>query len=94
MKTVKLSNGFQCKVNEQIVNDMELIDLLAETKEDGSIYADVVKKIFGEEQKQKLYDAIRTKDGIVPLANLDGETYSVTDAVTEVLTSLGPEGKN
>lgn len=94
MKTVKLSNGFECKINEQVVNDMELIDLLAETKEDGSVYADVVNKIFGDEQKKKLYEIIRTKDGIVPLANLDGKTYSITDAVTEVLTALGTEGKN
>ena len=68
--------------------------LYVRTKNLLNVVADVVKKIFGEEQKQKLYDAIRTKDGIVPLANLDGETYSVTDAVTEVLTALGPEGKN
>lgn len=94
MKTVKLSNGFECEVNEQVVNDMELIDLLAATKEDGSVYAEVVKKIFGEEQKKKLYDAIRTKDGLVPMANLDGKTYSITDAVTEALTALGTEGKN
>ena len=94
MKTIKLSNGFTCKVNEQVANDMELVDLLAATKEDGTKYSDVVQKIFGKEQKAKLYDAIRTKDGIVPLVNADGETYSITDAVTEVMTALGPEGKN
>ena len=72
----------------------ELLDLLAETKKDGSVYSDVVKKIFGEEEKQKLYDALRTEDGIVPLINSDGNTYSITDAVAEVMGALGPEGKN
>ena len=88
MEEIKLSNGFQCKVNEKLANDMELIDLLAKSKTDGSIYSDVVLKIFGEEQRNKLYDKIR-KDGIVPLVNDDGETFSITDAVTEVLTALG-----
>jgi hypothetical protein len=94
MKTVQLSNGFECEVNEKVLNDMELLDLLAETKKDGSAYSDVVKKIFGDEEKQKLYDALRTEDGIVPLINTDGKTYSITDAVTEVMGALGPEGKN
>ena len=94
MKKVKLSNGFECEVNEKVVNDMELLDLLAETKKDGSVYSDVVRKIFGEEEKKKLYDALRTEDGIVPLINTDGNTYSITDAVTEVMGALGPEGKN
>lgn len=93
MKTITLSNGFKCKVNENVANDMDLITLLRETKDDATAYVDVVEKIFGDQTK-KLYDSIRTKDGVVPMATLDGVEYSVTDAVTEVLTALGPEGKN
>lgn len=94
MKTVKLPNGFKCEVNENVANDMELVDMLAATKTDGSIYSDIVLKIFGKEQRDKLYDSIRTEDGIVPLIKEDGIEYSITDAVTDVLSALGPEGKN
>lgn len=94
MKTITLSNGFKCKVSENVANDMELLDLLSATKEDGTAYSSIVLKIFGKEQRDKLYDSIRTKDGIVPLATGEGIEYSVTDAVTDVLKALGAEGKN
>lgn len=94
MKSITLSNGFKCKVNENVANDMELLDLLKETKEDGTAYSDIVLKIFGKEQRDKLYDSIRTKDGIVPLIKSEDADYSITDAVTEILTALGTSGKN
>lgn len=93
MKTIKLANGFKCQIDERILNDMELVDLLAESKEDGTVYSQVVLKIFGKEQRDKLYDSIR-KNGIVPLINNDGETYSISDAVADVMAALGPSAKN
>lgn len=94
MKKVTLSNGFECKIDENIINDMRLIDLLAGSKEDGTLYSEVVLMIFGKEQRDSLYKSIATKSGIVPMVNTDGKTYSVTDAVTEVMTAIGPAGKN
>ncbi len=94
MKSITLSNGFKCKVNENVANDMELLDLLSETKEDGTAYSEIILKIFGKEQRDKLYDVIRTKDGIVPLIKSENIDFSITDAVTEVLTALGTPGKN
>lgn len=93
MKAIKLSNGFKCKIDERIVNDMELVDLLKASKEDATVFSDVVLKIFGEEQRGELYEAVR-KDGIVPMINTDGETYSINDAIAEVMEALGEEGKN
>lgn len=91
---VKLTNGFKCEINENLANDMELIDLLAEAKEDATCYSKVVLKVFGQEQRDKLYDVLRKEDGTVPTANLDGNTYSITDAVNEAVLAIGPAGKN
>lgn len=89
MKAIKLSNGFQCKVNENVANDFELIKLLRKAQDDALVYYDVAVKILGDEkQLKKLEDSIR-KDGIVPVANNDGKTYSLTDAITEILSALG-----
>ena len=92
MKQIKLSNGTTVKINENVVNDMELVDLLSEAQEDGTKYSAVVEKIFGKEKK-KLYNAIR-KDGIVPIASTKEGEYSIADAISEVMEQLGTAGKN
>lgn len=93
MKDIKLSNGFECKVDERIANDFELIQMLADAKEDATVYPKVVLKIFGKKQIEKLFESLR-KDGIVPTVNLDGKTYSVADAITDAVMAVGGDVKN
>ena len=93
MKDIKLSNGFECKVDERIANDFELIQMLADAKKDVTVYPEVVLKIFGEKQTKKLFESLR-KDGIVPTANLDGKTYSMADAVADAVMAAGGDVKN
>ena len=84
----ELKNGFKFDVDPEILDDMELIDALAKVQgEDATAISVVVQKIFGEDQRQALYDSVRTENGRVPI-------QSVVNAVVEIFEALGEAGKN
>ena len=84
----ELKNGFKFDVDPAILDDMELIDALAKVQgEDATAISVVVQKIFGEDQRQALYDSVRTENGRVPI-------QSVVNAVVEIFEALGEAGKN
>ena len=84
----KLENGFEFEVDENILDNMELIDVLAEADQGNPL---MVSKAFtmvlGTEQKKTLYDTIRLEDGRVPVE-------TALTALTDVITALGEDGKN
>lgn len=89
MKNIQLSNGFKCKIDESVLDNMELVDALAEMRsdEDALGISQVVTLILGKDTKKKLYDSVRTKDGRVPVA-------AVSDLIKEIFEQLGDTGKN
>jgi hypothetical protein len=88
MKKIVLENGLELEVNEQCLNNMELLDALEEmTEGDELSMSKVVKLMLGKENRKKLYDSIRHKDGRVPLEDVD-------KCLTEIMMLLGEQGKN
>lgn len=87
MKKGTLENGFKYEVDENILDDMELLDALAEAEENPLKISIVSKKILGTEQRKRLYDHIRREDGTVPVEE-------ASQAIADILESLGDEGKN
>ena len=88
MKKGKTKSGFSYAIDENILDDMELIDAMAMAQgEDPTQISTVVLKIFGEDQRKKLYDHVRTKDGRVPVND-------VAEIITEIIESMGDDGKN
>lgn len=87
MKKGTLENGFKYEVDENILDDMELLDALAEAEENPLKISIVSKKILGTEQRKRLYDHIRRKDGTVPVEE-------ASQAIADILEALGEEGKN
>ncbi|MBQ1296214.1 MAG: hypothetical protein IIY21_19360 [Clostridiales bacterium] len=93
MKSGKLQNGFKFKVDEASLDDMELLEDLAEIDKGNILkYPSAIERILGKEQKAKLYDKIR-----------DPETGKVTatatsEALTEIIEVLNSQtedaGKN
>ena len=59
---------------------MELIDLLVDVEENPLLISKVASKLLGAEQKQSLYDHLRTKKGNVPIEK-------VTNAIVEIFNS-------
>jgi len=87
MKTVKLTNGFEVKVEPDELNDMYFVEALAEIETDVLALPKVMKMMLGDEQKKALYKSLEDENGRVPIE-------AITDAITEIMTKAGEESKN
>lgn len=88
MKKIVLENGLKLEVDEKSLNNMELLDALEEMTDGNELaISKVVKLMLGKENRKKLYDFIRDKDGRVPLEIVD-------KCLTEIMLLLGDKGKN
>ena len=88
-RKITLNSGLELDVDESAMNDMELLEALADL-DDGNGYAipRVCKLLLGEENKKKLYDSLRKGgNGRVPIT-------SAVDALKEIMDKLGDSGKN
>ena len=88
MKSVELKNGLRLEMEENVMDNMELVDVLADaSNEDPLAVSRMIKLVLGNENKKKLYDALRTEDGRVPVT-------AVSDALKEIFEAFGEAGKN
>lgn len=80
-------SGFSFCVDENFVNDMEVVDILADSSIDDAFRASMlIKKLLPGDQRKALYDHVR-KDGRVPVDE-------VVAAVADIFASMGGLGKN
>ncbi len=82
----KLKSGFEYRIEESALDNMELLDLIVEVDENTLAISKVIKMLLGDEQRNKLYDHLRTEKGNVPV-------MAVSEAVVEILKSSN-QGKN
>ena len=81
-------SGFVFEIDETVMDNMELVDLIAESDTDNPlVISKIAKLILGKEMREKLYDHLRTEDGRVP-------TQLVFEAIGEIFTAFGQPGKN
>ena len=86
--TGKLENGFEYEVDDAVLDDMEMVDALSEAQSTNPLaLSTVISKLLGDEQKKALYDAVRRKDGTVPIED-------ITQSIVTIFQSIGDEGKN
>lgn len=79
--------GFSFSVDENCMNDMELVDILADASVDEVFrVSHVLKRLLPGDQRGALYDHLRT-DGRVPVE-------SVAAAVEDIFAAMGQAGKN
>ena len=87
-KEVTTKSGFKCKIDKSVLDDMELVDAMAEAQGDDPLkFTIVINKILGEKNKKKLYDHLRAKNGTVPIEATSNE-------IVEIFEALGDDGKN
>ena len=88
MKEVKLSDGFTLELADDIMNNMELVDALAEMTNDSDVLtvSKVSRLILGHDNRKLLYNHLRTEDGRVPVEK-------VSAAIKEIFAAY-KDGKN
>ena len=78
----KTSTGFEFDIEDERLDDMELVDIMAEIDENPLLMPKLCKMLLGEEQKKRLYDQLRSEDGRVPIE-------ATTNAIQEIFDSPG-----
>ena len=78
----KTSTGFEFDIEDERLDDMELVDIMAEIDENPLLMPKLCKMLLGEEQKKRLYDHLRFEDGRVPIE-------ATTNAIQEIFNSPG-----
>lgn len=88
MFTGTTKSGFQFEIPEENFDDMELLDALAEA-DGGNVAAmpKAVRLLLGKEQKEKLYNHLRTEKGNVPIQKFFNE-------IEDIFAIKGQSGKN
>ena len=78
-----LECGFEYEIDESVYEDMEFLDALSEMTENGLKFSTVVKMLFGEEQRNKLYKQLKSS-GIKPTIEVIGDiVYEIITATDE-----------
>lgn len=68
MRQVTTKSGFCLEIEEERLNNMELLDALADLDEgNGAALSTVLRLLLTREQKKALYDRLRTPGGTVPI---------------------------
>lgn len=87
MITGTTSNGFAYSVDPAFMEDMELVDALAEMDRNQLAVSVVVLKILGKEQRAALYEHLRDDSGRVPIK-------AVEAVIMEIFAAMGQPAKN
>lgn len=86
MTKVKTSSGFEYEIDEENLNDMRLLDLVAEISNGDTTKLPLMISMVLGDQKEKLYKNLEDEKGRVPIQKAD-------DEITEIFT-LVKTGKN
>lgn len=87
MRRGTTQSGFTFEIDEQKLNDMRFMELLKKAQTDSLMFPEVLDRMLGEEQKEKLYSHLENEDGIVPID-------ATVDIVTEIMNIAGDDTKN
>lgn len=84
MIKVKTESGFECEINENVLDDAEILDVFVELDDGNPVHiTTAVKKILRDDYK-RLYDHIRTDDDRVPLTALAAEMAEIVNKASEI----------
>lgn len=87
MRQINLKCGLACELPDDVMDNMELVDALAECDENNPlVLARICRLLYGDKIRKELYSILRTEDGRVPVA-------AVAEAVRETFELFGDDGK-
>lgn len=74
---MKTASGFEFEIEDGVLDNMELLDAIAELEENPLKLTKVVKLLLGEKTKERLYDHVRNEKGRVPAEALSTEVADI-----------------
>lgn len=74
---MKTASGFEFEIEDGVLDNMELLDAIAELEENPLKLTKVVKLLLGEKTKERLYDHVRNEKGRVPADALSTEVADI-----------------
>lgn len=77
------SSGFAVKVDPEVIQDMEFIELAAEAQNNGLLLPKLIEMVLGEKQKKALYDHVRNKKGRVLVSAVSDEFEEILSIIRE-----------
>lgn len=77
------SSGFAVKVDPEVIQDMEFIELAAEAQNNGLLLPKLIEMVLGEKQKKALYDHVRNKNGRVLVSAVSDEFEEILQIIRE-----------
>ena len=84
---IKTTSGFECEIDEDTINDMELLeDLLEIDSGNTALFPRALGKLLPKGEKKKLYDHVRTDSGRVPID-------AVGDELADIIKELNTKKK-
>lgn len=83
----KTASGFEFEIAKDALDNMELVDAIADVDDNPLAVSRVVRLLLGKEDRKRLYDHIRTEHGNVPIEATSTE-------LTQIFEACGEEGKN
>ena len=73
----KTESGFEYEVSDAAMNNYELVEVLAEVDTNALLLPKLVNMLLGDQQKNKLLDHLRTKEGNVPIDLISAEIMEI-----------------
>lgn len=77
------STGFEFEYPKANLDNMELVDLLAESEENPIVVGKIIEMLLGKELKKALYEHVREEDGRVPVEKTNSELLEIFNASDE-----------
>ncbi len=74
---MKTESGFEFKVLESSKDDYELVELLAELKDDATKLPEALRRLIGEEGRERLKEHCRDENGIVSARRMTKEMLDI-----------------
>lgn len=86
---IKTKSGFECEIEKESMNDMRIVDAIAEISDGNNALAlpYVIKALLGKDGKERLYKHVEDGAGRVPIEKISGE-------LLDIFSAMGDEGKN
>lgn len=76
MITGKTKTGFKFQISDRILNNYELIELLADVDENPLLITKVLSMLLGEKKKD-LIEHVREEDGVAPVDKMMEEVAEI-----------------